>query len=69
MLSEAIYKRAFRVTSLFTNAMLTQIQIGCDAEKCRVIENGIDIPLEIAEEIVRLSENQRDSLKKKFEKL
>ena len=42
MLSEAIYKRAFRVTSLFTNAMLTQIQIGCDAEKCRVIENGID---------------------------
>ena len=42
MLSEAIYKRAFRVTSLFTNAMLTQIQIGCDAEKCRVIENGIN---------------------------
>lgn len=34
-----------------------------------IIENGIDIPLEIAEEIVRLSENQRDSLKKKFEKL
>lgn len=42
MLSEAIYKRAFRVTSLFTNAMFTQIQIGCDAEKCRVIENGIN---------------------------
>ncbi len=41
MLSDLIYKRAFRVTSLFTNAMYTQIGMGCDADKCRVIENGI----------------------------
>lgn len=42
MLSDVIYTRAFRVTSLFTNAMNTQIELGCDAEKCRVIENGIN---------------------------
>ena len=42
MLSDIIYTRAFRVSCLFSNAMLTQIQIGCDAEKCRVIENGIN---------------------------
>ena len=41
MLSDLIYSRAFRVTSLFTNAMRTQIDMGCEAEKCRVIENGI----------------------------
>ena len=41
MLSDLIYSRAFRVTSLFTNAMKTQIDMGCPAEKCRVIENGI----------------------------
>ena len=51
MLSDLIYARAFRVTSLFTNAMRTQIDMGCEASKCRVIENGIsyerfcDIPL------------------------
>lgn len=51
MLSDLIYKRAFRVTSLFTRAMHTQIDMGCAPEKCRVIENGIsyerfcDIPL------------------------
>ena len=37
-----IYKRAFRVTSLFTNAMHTQVSMGCDKDKCRVISNGID---------------------------
>ena len=42
MLSDLIYQRAFQVTCLFTNAMRTQIQMGCDAKKCRVIENGID---------------------------
>ena len=42
MLSDMIYKRAFQVTSLFTNAMHIQTEIGCDAERCRVIENGID---------------------------
>ena len=41
MLSDLIYERAFRVTSLFTNAMKTQIDMGCEASKCRVIENGI----------------------------
>lgn len=51
MLSDMVYARAFRVTSLFTRAMYTQIDMGCPAEKCRVIENGIsyekfcDIPL------------------------
>ena len=42
MLSDMIYQRAFRVTCLFTNAMRTQIQMGCAPGKCRVIENGID---------------------------
>ncbi|MBQ9747267.1 MAG: GT4 family glycosyltransferase PelF [Clostridia bacterium] len=41
MLSDLIYSRAFRVTSLFTRAMETQIDMGCSPEKCRVIENGI----------------------------
>lgn len=41
MLSDLIYSRAFRVTSLFTRAMFTQIEMGCSPEKCRVIENGI----------------------------
>ena len=41
LLSDLIYSRAFRVTSLFTRAMYTQIEMGCLPEKCRVIENGI----------------------------
>lgn len=41
MLSDLIYDRAFRVTSLFTRARETQIEMGCTPEKCRVIENGI----------------------------
>ena len=51
MLSELIYGRAFRVTSLFHNARLTQIDMGCDPERCIVVPNGIqyerfcDIPL------------------------
>ena len=58
MLSDLIYARAFRVTSLFTRAMYTQIEMGCAAEKCRVIENGIsyerlcDIPLKEEDGIV-----------------
>lgn len=58
MLSDLIYQRAFRVTSLFTNAMKTQIDMGCDADKCRVIENGIsyerlcNIPLKKEDGIV-----------------
>ncbi len=51
MLSEEIYRRAFRVTSLFHGALKTQVEMGCDAKKCLVIPNGIqyerfcDIPL------------------------
>ncbi|MFQ7393267.1 MAG: GT4 family glycosyltransferase PelF [Collinsella aerofaciens] len=51
LLSEETYRRAFRVTSLFHNARKTQIDMGCDADKCLVIPNGIqfdrfkDIPL------------------------
>lgn len=41
MLSDLIYEKAFRVTSLFTRAMHTQIEMGCEASKCRVVENGI----------------------------
>lgn len=42
MLSDIIYTRAFQVTSLFTNAMNTQLEIGCRPGQCRVIENGIN---------------------------
>lgn len=58
MLSDLIYSRAFRVTSLFTRAMHTQIDMGCAPEKCRVVENGIsyerlcDIPLKEDDGIV-----------------
>ena len=51
MLSDAIYKRAFRVTSLFGRASGTQIEMGCDPSICRVISNGVrfenfcDLPL------------------------
>ena len=41
MLSDLIYSRAFRVTSLYTRAMHIQIDMGCAPEKCRVVENGI----------------------------
>ena len=41
MLSDVIYKRACRVTCLFTNALKIQEDIGCAPEKCRVIENGV----------------------------
>lgn len=41
MLSEEIYRRAFRVTSLFENAREMQIEMGCRADKCVVVPNGI----------------------------
>lgn len=41
MLSDLIYSRAFRITSLFTTARQIQIDLGCAPEKCKVIENGI----------------------------
>lgn len=51
MLSQEIYRRAWRVTSLFGRARQTQIDMGAPASKCLVIPNGIqyerfcDIPL------------------------
>lgn len=42
MLSDIIYSRAQIISSLFTKARLTQIEIGCDPDRCRVVENGID---------------------------
>ena len=41
MLSEEIYRRAFRVSSLFHNARRTQIEMGCSGDKCIVIPNGV----------------------------
>lgn len=58
MLSDLTYSRSFRVTSLFTRAMHTQIDMGCEPYKCRVIENGIsyerlcNIPLKEEDGIV-----------------
>ena len=42
LLSDAIYSRADRVTSLFSKARDTQIAIGCQSDKCQIIANGID---------------------------
>ncbi|MBP2623650.1 GT4 family glycosyltransferase PelF [Streptococcus oricebi] len=42
VLSDAIYSRADRITSLFTKAREIQIDIGCEPYKCQVISNGID---------------------------
>ncbi len=58
MLSDLIYERACRVTSLFRGAMMSQIDMGCDPEKCSVIGNGIsyerfcNIPLKKEDGIV-----------------
>jgi glycosyltransferase involved in cell wall biosynthesis len=41
-LSNCIYDRADRIYSLFKKARETQIEIGCDEERTRVIHNGID---------------------------
>ncbi len=51
MLSDAVYKRASFITSLFGNASRIQQELGAPATKCRVIPNGIqyerfcDIPM------------------------
>lgn len=55
MLSDAIYKRAFRVTSLFGRARETQIEMGADPEKCRVIANGVHF-----ENFVNLPQKKED---------
>lgn len=41
MLSDAVYRRAQIVTSLFSRARETQIEMSCRPERCRVIANGI----------------------------
>lgn len=41
MLSDLIYQNALSVSSLFTRARLTQIDLGADPKKCLVISNGI----------------------------
>lgn len=41
MLSDLIYTRAWRVTSLYRGAMQMQIDMGADPQKCLVIANGI----------------------------
>ncbi|SFC09957.1 GT4 family glycosyltransferase PelF [Butyrivibrio sp. YAB3001] len=51
MLSDVAYKRATFITSLFGNASKIQQELGAEANKCKVIPNGIhyekfcDIPL------------------------
>lgn len=40
-ISIAAYEKATAVTSLFENAKMTQIMIGCNPNKCIVIPNGI----------------------------
>ncbi|WP_022753013.1 GT4 family glycosyltransferase PelF [Butyrivibrio fibrisolvens] len=58
MLSDAIYTKALKVTSLFDRAMKTQIELGADPSKCSVIPNGIryerfcDIPLKEEDGII-----------------
>ncbi len=58
MLSNLIYDKAERVTSLYTKAKFIQEEVGCDIEKCRVISNGIHyerfaaIPLKEADDWV-----------------
>lgn len=44
MLSNAIYQRAVKITSLFSAASQIQKDIGAPEEKCMVISNGIDYP-------------------------
>ena len=39
--SDCAYEHADKVTALFHQANLTQIEIGCDKNKVRVIENGV----------------------------
>lgn len=43
MLSRLAYDCATCVTSLFTRALETQVELGCPREKCRVIGNGIQL--------------------------
>ena len=41
MLSDAVYRRADRVTCLFENVRKIQIELGADPDRCMVIRNGI----------------------------
>lgn len=57
-LSDVIYSRANKITSLFSKARLTQIEMGCDPKKCVVVSNGIsfeslsEIPLKVPNQII-----------------
>ena len=42
MLSQCAYSKADVVTSLFQRAKETQIQLGCNPDKCIVVKNGVD---------------------------
>lgn len=58
MLSDAIYSNANKITCLFSKARMTQIEMGCDPNKCVVVSNGIryedlsTIPLKVQDEWV-----------------
>ncbi len=41
MLSDAVYSNAVRITCLFDKARETQVELGADPGKCRIIPNGI----------------------------
>ncbi len=41
MLSDVIYSRADKITSLFSKARRTQMEMGCEPDKCVVVSNGI----------------------------
>jgi len=43
MLSHLAYDHAASVTSLFSQALETQVELGCSRKKCRVISNGIHL--------------------------
>lgn len=41
MLSDLAYQTSVRITCLFTNARKTQIALGADPARCRIIRNGV----------------------------
>lgn len=61
MLAETAYSRAGLVTCLFDRAMHTQIEMGCEKKKCRVVANGIhydmfgSIPVREADDMVNIA--------------
>lgn len=61
MLAQMAYSGAEIITCLFERAMRTQIEMGCDEKKCRVVANGIhydsfcDIPIRSEEGYVNIA--------------